>query len=110
MKTTPAAACLLVLMTVAPVLGHEHKVLGVVTTAKADSLKMTTVDGKDVTVKVTADTKVTKGKDTVKVTSLTQGTRIVVTTESDTDPYTAKVIQVGVAKPVVKGKKPSTRM
>jgi len=110
MKTATIAVCLLVLVAGARVMAHEHKVMGVVTNAKADSLKMTTTDGKVVTVKVTADTKVTKGKDAVKVTSLTQGTRIVVTTESDTDPYTAKLIQVGVSKPISNTKKPATLM
>jgi hypothetical protein len=48
---------------------------------------------------VTPDTKVTRGKDAVKITDIKEGTRIVVTTESDSDPFTAKLIEVGVTKP-----------
>jgi len=36
--------------------GHEHKVMGTVTMAAADHLMLKDKDGKDVTVKVTADT------------------------------------------------------
>jgi hypothetical protein len=88
----------------AGVLAHEHKVLGTVTMAGADHVMMTMTDGKAVTVTVTADTKVTKGKAPVKIAALKPGTRIVVTTESDEAPYTAKLIQVGAAPPAAKKK------
>lgn len=91
-----AAACLAGTGTAA---AHEHKVLGTVTTAAADHLMVKTVDGKDVRVKITRETKVTKGKQTVKPQTIGAGTRVVVTTESDQAPYTAKQIQVGVAAP-----------
>jgi DNA gyrase/topoisomerase IV subunit A len=79
------------------VLAQEHKVLGTVTTGAADHVMMTTTDGKTVTVKLTAVTKVTRGKEAVKIETVKAGTRIVVTTESDEDPYTAKLIEVGEA-------------
>jgi len=77
---------------------HQHKVLGTVTTAAPDQLKMETTDGSTATVKITADTKVMKGKEAVKADALKPGTRVVVTTESDEDPYVAQVIQVGVTR------------
>ena len=87
------------------VFAHEHKVLGTVTSTAADQVKMKTTDGKAVTVKVTADTKVTKEKVPVKITTVKEGTRIVVTTESDESPYTATLIEVGEApKSTVKKK------
>jgi hypothetical protein len=76
------------------VLAHEHKVLGTVTSTAADQVMMKTTDGKAVTVKVAADTKVTKGKVSVKITTVKEGTRIVVTTESDEAPYAATLIEV----------------
>jgi hypothetical protein len=79
------------------VFAHEHKVLGTVTSSAADHVMMKTTDGQAVTVKVTADTKVTKGKVPVKITTVKEGTRIVVTTESDEAPYTASLIEVGEA-------------
>jgi hypothetical protein len=87
------------------VFAHEHKVLGTVTSTGADQVMMKTTDGKAVTVKVTADTKVTKGKEPVKIATVKEGTRIVVTTESDEAPYTATLIEVGEApKSIVKKK------
>jgi hypothetical protein len=90
-------AALAFIISGATVLAHEHKVLGTVTMVAADHVMMTTTDGKAVTVKLTANTRVTKGKAPVKITTVKAGTRIVVTTESDDAPYTAKLIQVGVA-------------
>jgi hypothetical protein len=83
-------------MSAATVLAHEHKVLGTVKTAAADHVMMTTTEGKPVTVKLTKDTKVIREKAPVKIETVKPGTRIVVTTESDEAPYTAKLIQVGV--------------
>ena len=88
----------------ATVLAHEHKVLGTVTMTGVDHLMMTTTDGKPVTVKLTPDTKVTKGKAPVKIATVKPGTRIVVTTESDEAPYTAKLIQVGAVSAPAKKK------
>jgi hypothetical protein len=92
-----ATTALALVISATSILAHEHKVLGTVRTAAADRVMMTTTDGKTVTVQLTADTRVTKGKETVKMETVKEGTRIVVTTESDEAPYTAKLIQVGEA-------------
>ena len=89
----------------ATVVAHEHKVMGTVTMGMSDSLMMKTTDGHDVTVKITPETKITKGKDAVKLDTLKAGTRIVVTTASDEAPYTAIAIQVGVAAKATPQKK-----
>ena len=53
--------------------------------------------GKDVTIKVTKDTKV-KSKPVLKVEEIKAGTRVVVTaTEAKEKSFTAKTIEVGVA-------------
>ncbi len=59
---------------------HEHKVLGTVKTAAADHVLMTTPDGKTVTVRLTARTRVIKGKEPATIATVKEGTRIVVTT------------------------------
>ena len=84
-------------MTGAAAFAHEHKLMGTVTMAAADHVMMKTIDGNDVTVKITSETKITKGKATVKADAITKGTRLVVTTASDENPYTAMAIQVGAA-------------
>jgi ABC-type amino acid transport substrate-binding protein len=96
-----AIAAVALLATPAVVSAHEHKVMGTVTMAAADHLMMKTTDGHDVTVRFTRDTKITKDKEAVKPDAIKEGTRVVVTTASDADPYTAMAIQVGAAaKPV----------
>ena len=75
--------------------GHEHKVMGTVTMAKADRIMLKDKDGKDVTMKVTTGTKV-KAKPALKVEDIKAGTRVVVTAVEEKDKsMTAKSIQVG---------------
>ena len=82
--------------------GHEHKVMGTVTMAAADHIMLKDKDGKDVTVKVTKDTKV-KSKPVLKVEEIKAGTRVVVTaTEAKDKSFTAKTIEVGVATAAAK--------
>ena len=75
--------------------GHDHKVMGTVTMAAADHVMLKDKDGKDVTVKVTKDTKV-KATPAVKVQDLKAGTRVVITAQEAKDKsMTASVIEVG---------------
>jgi hypothetical protein len=82
--------------------GHEHKVMGTVTMAAADHVMLKDKDGKDVMVKVTADTKV-KAKLALKVQEIKPGTRIVVSAVEEKDKsMTAKTIDVGAAPAAAK--------
>jgi hypothetical protein len=75
--------------------GHEHKVMGTVTMAAADHLMLKDKDGKDVTVKVTKETKL-KAKPPVKVEDIKPGARVVVTAVEQKDKsMLAKTIEVG---------------
>ena len=75
--------------------GHDHKVMGTVTMAAADHVMLKDKDGKDVTVKVTKDTKV-KAKPAVKIADIKIGSRIVITAVEGKDKsMTAKSIEVG---------------
>ena len=77
--------------------GHEHKVMGTVTMAAADHVMLQDKEGKDVTVKVTKDTKV-KSKPSMKVEQIKVGTRVVITATMEKDKsLKAKTIEVGVA-------------
>ena len=82
--------------------GHEHKVMGTVTMAAADHIMLKDKDGKDVTVKVTRDTKV-KAKPAIKVEEIKVGTRVVITAVEEKDKsMTAKNIEVGGAPAATK--------
>lgn len=82
--------------------GHDHKIMGTVTMAAADHVMLKDKDGKDVTVKVTKDTKV-KSTPALKVEGIKAGTRIVITATQATDKsFTAKTIEVGVATAAAK--------
>lgn len=77
--------------------GHDHKIMGTVTMAAADHIMLKDKDAKDVTVKVTKDTKV-KANPALKVEEIKAGTRVVITaTQAKDKSLTAKTIEVGVA-------------
>ena len=76
--------------------GHDHKVMGTITMAATDHVMLKDKDGKDVTVKVTKDTKV-KATLVMKVQDIKAGTRVVITAQEAQDKsMTASVIEVGV--------------
>lgn len=78
--------------------GHDHKIMGTVTMAAADHVMLKDKDGKDVTVKVTKDTKV-KAKPVLKVEEIKAGTRVVITASQAKDKsFTAKTIEVGATE------------
>ena len=77
--------------------GHDHKIMGTVTMAAPDHVMLKDKDGKDVTVKVTKETKV-RAKTETKVEDLKAGARVVITATQDKDQsFTAKTIEVGTA-------------
>jgi len=75
--------------------GHDHKVMGTITMAAADHVMLKTTDGKNVTIQVTKDTKVTRDSQTMKAQDIAVGARVVVTAVSENDQLKAKEIQVG---------------
>ena len=75
--------------------GHDHKIMGTVTMAAADHLMLKDKDGKDVTVKVTKDTKV-RPTPALAIAQIKPGTRVVVTaTQAKDQSFTAKRTEVG---------------
>jgi hypothetical protein len=76
--------------------GHDHKLMGTVTRAAADVVLLKDTSGKEVTIRVTKETKV-KSKPAMKVEEIKAGTRVVVTaTEGQDKSLIAKTIEVGV--------------
>ena len=77
--------------------GHEHKVMGTITMAAVDRIMLKDKDGKDVTIKVTKETKV-KSKPAMKVEEIKAGTRVVVTAIEEKDKsLRAKLVEVGAS-------------
>ena len=75
--------------------GHDHKIMGTVTMAALDHVMVKDRDGKDVTIKVTKDTKV-RSKPVITIDQIKPGTRVVVTaTQAKDQSFTAKAIEVG---------------
>ena len=75
--------------------GHDHTVMGTVTMAAADHVMLKTTDGKDMTIQVSRDTKVTRNRQAMKVQDIKAGTRVVVTAIEENEQMKAKDIQVG---------------
>jgi hypothetical protein len=82
--------------------GHDHKILGTITMAAADHVMLKDKDGKDVTVRVTKDTKV-KSRPAMKVEEIKVGTRVAITATQEKDKsFTARSIEVGAAPAAAK--------
>lgn len=77
--------------------GHEYRILGTMTMAAADHVMVKDKEGKNLTIKVTKDTKV-KASTAMKVEQIKPGTRVVITgVEQKDKSVTAKTIEVGAA-------------
>lgn len=75
--------------------GHAHKIVGTLTMVAADYVMVRTRAGKEVTVRIAEKTKVTQGRQALKIEALKAGTRVVITASGAKEPYTATVIQAG---------------
>lgn len=76
--------------------GHEYRVLGTVTMAASDHITLKNKEGKEVTIKVTKDTKARPAQTIEKIKA---GTRVVITAVEQKDKtMTAKTIEVGAAR------------
>jgi hypothetical protein len=75
--------------------GHKHTIMGTVTMAAADHVMLKDTDGKDVTVHVTKNTKVTRDKKAMKAQDIKAGVRVVVMAVEEKEQMNATEIQVG---------------
>lgn len=82
--------------------GHDHKVMGTVTSTSATQVVVKEKDGKSVTIQVTPETRI-KATPALKAQQIKAGTRVVVTAEVAKDnSMRAKVVEVGAAPAAVK--------
>jgi hypothetical protein len=83
--------------------GHDHQVLGTVTMAAPDHVMLKDKDNKNVTVHLTAETKVMKDKKAIEVEDIKAGVRVVITattvTEKNVEKMVAKQVELGAAQP-----------
>ena len=97
-KTWTAVLALLVALAVPAVTlahtGHAHKVMGTVSSVDGQSFVVKTTDGKTVTVKMDAKTKITRGKIKVDAASVKVGERIVAEGAEDKTIITATTVQL----------------
>ena len=81
--------------------GHDHKVMGTVTMAAADHVMLKDTTNKDVTVNITAATKVTRDKKPARVQDIRNGARVVITavtrTDNGVEKLDATLIELGPA-------------
>ena len=94
----------LVALAIVPALahpGHDHKILGTVTTAAADHVIVKDKAGKDETIHITRDTKVLRDKKAAQVADIKAGMRVVVTAVTvkvdNVERLHAKTIELGAA-------------
>jgi len=99
-KTLTGAVLGILLMLTAPVAvlaheGHEHHVMGTVSAIDALHVKVTTKDGKTVSLAITPETKVFREKAAAKLADVKVGGRIMVETDGTADELKAVSIQLG---------------
>jgi hypothetical protein len=84
--------------------GHDHKVMGTVSSTTATEVVVKEKDGKTVTIQVTPETRI-KATPALKAQQIKPGTRVVVTAEVAKDnSMRAKVVEVGAAPAAAKSK------
>lgn len=90
-----AAVALTLLMPVAPLAhpGHDHKLLGTISSVDGHQFAMKTSEGKDVSVTVTETTAFKRGKVKGALSELKAGLRVVVNVGDGSEPLKAKEVQ-----------------
>ena len=75
--------------------GHDHKVVGTISSVNGNNVMVKTTDGKETMVMINAKTKITRGKTALKVDALKVGERIVAAGPEEKEMVTAETIQLG---------------
>ena len=75
--------------------GHDHKVMGTVSSVDGKNLMVKTTDGKTVMVMLDAKTKITQGKTKVQSSVIKVGDRVVAEGPEEKEMITAKTVQLG---------------
>ncbi len=79
--------------------GHDHTVMGTVSSIDGKNLMVKTADGKTIMVMMDDKTKVTQGKTKLELSSLKVGDRVVAAGPEDKNMIMAETVKVGAAAP-----------
>jgi len=80
--------------------GHDHTVMGTISSIDGTNLMVKTADGKQTMVMMDAKTKITQGKDKLDVKALKVGDRVVAAGPEEQSMIMAETVKVGAAAPV----------
>ena len=75
--------------------GHDHTVMGTVSSIDGKNLMVKTTDGKTVMVMLDAKTKITQGKRKAQLSTLKVGDRVVATGPEEKEMITATTLKLG---------------
>ena len=73
--------------------GHDHKLMGTVSSIDKNKVVMKTTEGKDMTFEITPTTSLKRGKDKGSQAELKAGMRVVVNVGDGVEPLKAKEVQ-----------------
>ena len=102
MKRTLMAVVLLAGLLAVPTMarahdGHDHTVMGTISSIDGMNLMVKGTDGKAIMVMMDAKTKITQGKTKVDAKTLKVGDRVVASGPEDKNMISAETVQVGAA-------------
>jgi len=102
MKTWIAAIALIALFLLTPTAapaheGHDHKVMGTISSIQGTNVMVKGTDGKEVMVMLNDKTKITQGKSKVEVAALKVGDRVVAEGPESKGMITASTLKLGEA-------------
>jgi len=84
--------------------GHDHTVMGTVSSIEGKNLMVKTTDGKTVMVMTDTKTKVTQGKTKLEFAAVKIGDRVVATGPEEKEMIMAETVKVGTAPAAVAAK------
>ena len=82
--------------------GHDHTVMGTISSIDGTNLMVKTTDGKTTMVMMDAKTKITQGKTTLTAKALKVGDRVVASGPEEQSMIMAETVKVGAATTVAK--------
>ena len=82
--------------------GHDHKLMGTISSIDKNKVVVKTTEGKDMTFEITPLTAFKRGKDKGAVSDLKAGMRVVVNIGDGVEPLKAKEVQYSAASTTTK--------
>lgn len=105
-KQVAFAVCLMLTVAVAPSVwahdGHSHTIMGTVVERDAKALQVRTPGGEVLSMAITKETTVLRGKSKATVADVSKGVRVVVDIGNGEDPLVAHEIRLGAVRAATK--------